>query len=164
MSKIKGDQVVSIHYTLKDEDGAVLESSTGQDPLVYLHGHGNIIPGLENALEGQEVGYKGSVDVEPEDGYGEYDESLVFEVERALFKGSKDLKAGAVFQLQAEEGDTVIARVVKIGKTSVQVDGNHPMAGLKLHFDFEVMSVREATKEELEHGHVHGEGGCGHHH
>lgn len=159
---IAKDLVVSFHYTLKNEEGEVIDSSEKGEPLAYLHGHDNIVPGLERALAGKKVGYKGSVELEPEDGYGLYDEDQVFMMKRSAFPDKNKVRSGATFQLANEKGEVRIVRVVKVGKDEVTVDGNHPLAGIKLFFDVEVVELRAATKEEIEHGHAHTPGG--HHH
>jgi len=160
--KIAHEKVVSIHYTLTNGEGTVLDSSTGNDPLAYLHGFGNIIPGLENALEGREAGEKLSVTVDPEQGYGSRDERLVQAVPRSAFKGVAELAPGMQFQAQGPEGTRLVV-VTQVTQDLVTVDANHPLAGQTLHFEVEISEVREATAEELEHGHVHGPGGHHHH-
>jgi FKBP-type peptidyl-prolyl cis-trans isomerase SlyD len=159
--KIAHEKVVSIHYTLTNKEGTVLDSSSGSDPLAYLHGFGTIIPGLENALEGKATGDKLSVTVEPEQGYGARDERLVQAVPRSAFKGVEELSPGMQFQAQGPQGTRLVV-VTQVADDEVTVDANHPLAGQTLHFDVEVSEVRDATAEELEHGHVHGPGG--HHH
>jgi FKBP-type peptidyl-prolyl cis-trans isomerase SlyD len=159
--KIAHEKVVSIHYTLTNSEGTVLDSSSGNQPLAYLHGFGNIIPGLENALEGKVSGDKLSVTVEPEQGYGPRDERLVQAVPRSAFKGVEDIAPGMQFQAQGPQGARLVV-VTQVGDDEVTVDANHPLAGQTLHFDVEVSEVRDATAEELEHGHVHGPDG--HHH
>ena len=160
--KIAHEKVVSIHYTLTNSEGAVLDSSTGSDPLAYLHGFGNIIPGLENALEGREAGERLSVTVDPEQGYGVRDEHLVQAVPRSAFKGVNELAPGMQFQAQGPQGTRLVV-VTQVTQDLVTVDANHPLAGQTLHFEVEISEVREATAEELEHGHVHGAGGHHHH-
>ena len=159
--KIAHEKVVSIHYTLTNQEGTVLESSSGSEPLAYLHGFGNIIPGLENALEGKETGEKLSVTVEPEQGYGARDEQLVQAVPRSAFKGVEELAPGMQFQAQGPQGTRLVV-VTQVAQDVVTVDANHPLAGQTLHFEVEVSEVRAATAEEIEHGHVHGP--HGHHH
>jgi len=159
--KIAQEKVVSIHYTLKNAEGSVLDSSSGSDPLAYLHGAGNIIPGLESALEGKEAGEKLAVTVEPGQGYGDRDERLVQDVPRAAFKDVQELAPGMQFQAQGPQGTRLVV-VTQVAEETVTVDANHPLAGQTLHFEVEVAEVRDATAEELEHGHVHGPGG--HHH
>jgi len=159
--KIAHEKVVSIHYTLTNKEGTVLDSSSGSDPLAYLHGFGNIIPGLENALEGKEKGEKLAVTVEPEQGYGARDEQLVQAVPRSAFKGVEELAPGMQFQAQGPQGARLVV-VTQVAQDVVTVDANHPLAGQTLHFDVEVSEVRDATAEELEHGHVHGPHGHQH--
>ena len=153
--------VAYIHYTLKDDKGAVIDSSSGGEPLAYLHGAGNIVAGLEKALEGKQAGEKLSVKVAPSEGYGLRDEALVQQVPRRSFQGVRDLKAGMQFHAQTAQGPVAVT-VTKVQGDMITVDGNHALAGVTLHFDVEVTKVREATAEELMHGHVHGPGG--HHH
>jgi FKBP-type peptidyl-prolyl cis-trans isomerase SlyD len=153
--------VAYIHYTLKDDSGAVIDSSAGGEPLAYLHGAGNIVPGLEKALDGKQAGEKLSVKVAPEEGYGVRDEALVQQVPRRSFQGVRDLKAGMQFQAQTAQGPVAVT-VTKVQGDMITVDGNHALAGVTLNFEVEVAKVREATAEELMHGHVHGAGG--HHH
>lgn len=160
MADIQNDQVVSFHYTLTDENGTVIDKSEGQ-PLVYLHGAGNIIPGLENALTGKNVGDKLNVNVPAAEGYGEYNAEMVQEVPRNMFQGVDDIQAGMQFQAQTDDGIQIVT-VKDVNDESVFVDGNHPLAGQNLNFDVEIVDIRPATQEELEHGHVHGAGG--HHH
>lgn len=160
MADIQNDQVVSFHYTLTDEKGTVIDKSEGQ-PLVYLHGAGNIIPGLENALTGKNVGDKLNVNVSAAEGYGEYNAEMVQEVPRNMFQGVDDIQAGMQFQAQTDDGIQIVT-VKDVNDESVFVDGNHPLAGQDLNFDVEIVDIRPATQEELDHGHVHGAGG--HHH
>lgn len=159
--QIAQDAVVSIHYTLTNDKNETLDSSAGSDPLVYLHGNGNIIPGLENALAGKSTGDKLSVKVAPADAYGEFDKNLIQKVPRRAFKGISNVKTGMQFQMQTNAGPRMVT-VTGVQGDMVTVDGNHPLAGQNLNFEVEVTDVREATEEELAHGHVHGPGG--HHH
>ena len=159
--QISKDLVASIHYTLKNAEGEVLDTSEGQEPLHYVHGAQNIVPGLEKELEGKTSGDKLSVVVEPIDGYGEYNAELIQELPKDMFAGVDNIEVGMEFQSQTPEGGMQIIEVKSIDGDKVTVDGNHPMAGQTLHFDVEITAVREATKDELEHGHVHGEG-CDH--
>jgi len=154
--KIASNTVVTIHYTLKDDKGELIESSIGGDPMEYIHGVGNLIPGLESKLEGKEKGAKLSVVVPPEDGYGENDPELIETVEKAEFESMEDLSVGKEFQYDDEDGNVFHVRVTGVDGDKVTVDGNHPLAGQTLAFEVEVLGVREASKEEVEHGHVHG--------
>jgi FKBP-type peptidyl-prolyl cis-trans isomerase SlyD len=159
--QIAKDAVVTIHYTLKNDAGETLDSSAGGEPLAYLQGNGNLIPGLESALEGKQVGDKLSVKVSPSEGYGEFDKSLVQQVPRRSFKGIGNVQVGMQFQVQSDGGARAVT-VTKVVGDMVTVDGNHPLAGQNLNFEVEITDVRTATEEELSHGHVHGPGG--HHH
>lgn len=159
--QIAQNSVVAFHYTLTNDQGEVLDSSEGREPLTYLHGAGNIIPGLEKELEGRENGEKLQVAVNPEEGYGETQPSLVQEVPRDSFQGVESIEPGMQFQAQTQGGPLMVT-VTKVEGDTVVVDGNHPLAGQKLNFDVEIAEVREATPEEAEHGHVHGEGGHQH--
>jgi FKBP-type peptidyl-prolyl cis-trans isomerase SlyD len=158
---IAQDQVVSIHYTLKDDAGEVIDSSAHGEPLSYLHGHGNLIPGLERELTGRKAGDRLQVKIPPADGYGEYDRELVQRVPRRTLKGIPEVKVGMRLQAQTAEGTRVVT-VTQLAGDMVTLDGNHPLAGKNLNFEVEVAAVRAATAEELAHGHVHGAGG--HHH
>lgn len=150
-------RVVSLHYTLTDDLGVQLDSSRGQEPFVYLHGFGNIIPGLENGLEGQEAGFNATIKVSPAEGYGEYDPQAVFEVPRAQFPPSEDIQVG--MQVQGEGAQGILNfTVVGVTDQAVVLDANHPMAGKNLHFAVDVLAVREATAQELAHEHVHAHG------
>ncbi len=155
---IAQDQVVSIHYTLKDDAGEIIDSSPEGEPLAYLHGHGNLIPGLERELTGKRAGDKLQVTVAPADGYGEYDRQLVQRVPRRALKGLADLRVGMRLQAQAGHGARAVT-VTQIAGDLVTLDGNHPLAGKSLHFQVEVTGVRAATTAELSHGHVHSPGG-----
>ncbi len=159
--QITNNVVASIEYTLTDDSGAVLDTSAGGEPLVYLQGAGNIIPGLEDALEGKKVGDSFKVSIAPEDGYGIVKEELLQVVPRDMFQGVETIEEGMQFQAQTEYGMQIIT-VGKVDGDNITVDGNHPLAGQTLHFDVKVIDVREASAEELDHGHVHGAGG--HHH
>lgn len=153
--------VVSMHYTLTDNDGNTLDTSSGKDPLVYLQGHQNIIPGLETQMEGKEVGAKFTATVDPANGYGELNPALVQDVPKTNFPDSEQIAPGMQFQTMTEQGPIVLT-VKEVKEESVTVDGNHPLAGVTLNFEVEVMEVRNASEEEIAHGHVHGPGG--HHH
>lgn len=162
MTVIANDTVVSINYTLTNDKGEVLDQSNGE-PLLYLHGHHNIIPGLENALAGKAVGDKLNVTVNPEDGYGEYLAEAVQEVPRVNFQGVDNIEAGMQFQTQTSDGHIVLVTVKEVNDEVVIVDGNHPMAGQTLIFDVEIVDIRPATADEIAHGHAHGVGGHHHH-
>ena len=159
--EITADRVVTIHYTLKDDAGAVLDSSAGGEPLAYIQGHGNLVPGLEKALEGKGDGASLDVSLAPADGYGVRDEALVQRVPKRTLQGSGEIKKGMQFQARTGDGMRLFTVTAVVGDM-VTLDGNHPLADQTLHFNVDVVSVREATSEELEHGHVHGAGG--HHH
>lgn len=155
--QISKNKVAAIHYTLRDDEGTVIDSSEGRDPLHYLHGAGNLIPGMEEGLEGKSQGDKLNLKIEPEKGYGEKDENLVQKVPLSAF-GDQEVKPGMRFS--TNQGGVVT--VTDIGSDSVTVDGNHPLAGVPLNFDVEIVEVRNATDEEISHGHVHGHGGHQH--
>jgi len=159
--QINADRVVLIHYTLKDDAGAVLDSSAGGEPLAYIQGHGNLVAGLEKALEGKQDGSSLMVSVAPAEGYGKHDPKLIQRVPKRTLQGSGEIKKGMQFQGRTDDGMRVFTVTAVMGDM-VTLDGNHPLADKTLHFDVQVVGVREATAEELEHGHVHGAGG--HHH
>lgn len=159
--EIAADSVVLIHYTLKDDAGTVLDSSSGGDPLAYIQGHGNLVPGLEKALEGKRGGATVAVTLSPAEGYGNRNEALIQRVPKRALQGSGEIRKGMQFQARTDEGVRLFTVTAVVGDM-ITLDGNHPLADKTLHFDVEVVSVRQATEEELEHGHVHGPGG--HHH
>ena len=160
--KITTNSVVSLDYTLKSNEGEILDTSNGRAPLVYLHGVGALIPGLENELEGLEKGAKKSVTVQPEEAYGTKSDDLLHVVPASGFQGNIDeLQIGVQVQLDTEQGPA-IATIAKIENDEVTLDLNHPLAGVVLNFEVEIVDVRTATADEIAHGHVHGEGG--HHH
>ncbi|MFW5883240.1 MAG: FKBP-type peptidyl-prolyl cis-trans isomerase [Verrucomicrobiota bacterium] len=159
---IQKDKVVSIDYKLTDDSGQVLDTSEGREPLAYLHGHQNIVPGLEKALEGKSEGESLDVVVEPSEGYGEINQKLVQEVPRSQFPADADLQVGMMFRAQTNDGQERVFTIKDIGEEVVTVDGNHPLAGANLNFAVQIKSVREASEEELEHGHAHGAGGHQH--
>ena len=154
------DKVVSIDYTLKDPESQVLDSSEGREPLAYLHGAGNIIPGLEAAIDGKSKGDTVSAVIAPEEAYGQRDDALVGKVAKADLEGIPGIAIGSQLQADTPEGPRIVT-VVAMDDESVTIDANHPLAGVTLHFDVTVAEIREATPEELEHGHPHGDGGCG---
>ena len=159
--KVSENAVVVIDYTLTDNEGEVIDSSEGAGPLAYLQGFGNIIPGLEAALLGKEVGDEVQASIEPKDAYGERVEDMKQEVPKELFGGIDKIEVGMQFQSETDDGPVMVT-VVDMGDEMITVDGNHPLAGVHLNFDVKVREVREANAEELEHGHVHGEGGHQH--
>ncbi len=159
--QISADKVVSIDYTLTNTDGQVIDSSEGRGPLAYLQGHNNIIPGLEDALEGKAAGDKMNVVVEAKDGYGERLDELTHSVPRNMFEDGTEIEVGMQFQTMTEHGPHIVT-VIGIDDENVTVDANHPLAGQTLNFDVSVVEVRDATAEELEHGHVHGPEGHDH--
>lgn len=159
--QIADKKIVLIHYTLKNLDDEVMDSSEGAEPLAYLHGTGSIVPGLEKELAGKKAGDKVNVEVSPEEGYGELNPELIQEVDRAAFEGVDNIEVGMRFMAQTAWGQQPVV-VTAVSDETVVVDGNHPLADQTLKFDVEVVEVRDATEEELEHGHAHGEGG--HHH
>jgi len=159
--KVSENAVVVIDYTLTDNEGEVIDSSEGAGPLAYLHGMGNIITGLEEALLGKEAGDEVKASIEPEKAYGERHEDMKQEVPKDLFGGIDQIEVGMQFQSETD-GGPVMVTVVAIGEEMITVDGNHPLAGVHLNFDVKIREVREASEEELEHGHVHGEGGHQH--
>lgn len=159
--KIASNHVVSIDYTLKSNEGDIIDSSEDRAPLEYIQGVGNLIPGLEKELEGKEAGDKVNAVVAPEEGYGIRNEELVQTVQKSQFQNPGDVREGAQFQVQAGE-QVRIATITDVEGDDVTLDLNHPLAGETLHFDVEVKEVREASAEELDHGHVHGEQGHQH--
>jgi len=162
---IESDKVVFIHYTLTDDQGEVLDSSEGGEPLFYLHGAQNIVEGLEEALTGKEVGDSLSVEVPPEKGYGERVEPGEQEFERSVFPQDVEIEEGMPFHAELPSGQMVAFWVTRVEGDKVYMDPNHPLAGENLNFDVEVVRVRDAREEELAHGHPHGpEGDAGHHH
>lgn len=151
--------VVSIHYTLTDDDGDVVDSSEGQEPLAYLHGHSNIVPGLEQALLGKQVGDRLKAVVAPADGYGEFDPAGEERVPRDAFPEDIELEPGMQFTATGPDGAVSPVWIAGLEGDEVLVDMNHPLAGQTLHFDVEVVAIRTATPEELDHGHPHGADG-----
>lgn len=160
--QIRNDAVVTIDYTLTNDAGEVIDSSSGGEPLAYLHGAGNIIPGLEAALEGKASGDSLQVHIEAVDAYGEHHEGLIQVIDRSMFQGVDELAVGMEFHAQANDGGMQVVRIAAIEGDDVTIDGNHPLAGVPLNFDVTVVEVREASAEELEHGHVHGPHGHEH--
>ena len=159
--QIAANTAVSIDYTLTSDEGVVIDSSEGREPLVYLHGHHGLIVGLEKALEGKQAGDEFAVSVEPADAYGEYMAELVAVIDRQMFQGVDTLEVGMQFHASAPDGGMQVVTIRDIEGDEVTVDGNHPLAGQRLNFEVKVVDVRDATAEELSHGHIHGPG-CNH--
>ncbi len=153
--KIEANSVVSIHYTLTGEDGEVIDSSADAEPLVYLAGAGNIIPGLDTALLSLQVGDKKQVTVAPEEGYGVHDEELVQKLPRDMFGGVESIEVGMSFQANDASGQVRFVEVVKVEDDGITIDGNHALAGKVLNFDISIEDVREATESEIAQGHAH---------
>lgn len=158
---IANNKVVTIDYVLTDDQGNVIDRSEG-GRFAYLHGANNIIPGLERALDGKEKGESLAVAIPPEEGYGQRDESLTQVVSRSAFESPDDIEVGRQFHAQSPEGQPLVITVVAVADDEVTIDGNHPLAGANLNFDISIVDVRDATEEELSHGHVHGPGGVEH--
>lgn len=154
--------VATIAYTLKDDDGEVLDTSSGREPLAYVHGVGSLVPGLESELEGKTAGESFEVRIPPENGYGVRHENLVQEVPRDRLPPDPDPEVGMQLRATGEGGQEFLLTIVAVEDDTVHLDGNHPLAGVPLNFSVEVVSVREATAEEIAHGHVHGPGGHAH--
>ncbi len=159
--QIGSNKVVTIDYTLTDNEGTVIDTSKGEEPMSYIQGIGNLIPGLESALEGKSAGDTLQVSVAPEEGYGLRDEALMQVMPMEAFEGVGEVEVGMQFRARTAEW-TQILTVVEVDGDNVTVDGNHPLAGLTLNFDVAVRDVRDATGEELSHGHAHGPEGHGH--
>ncbi len=152
--QIANNKVVQIHYTLKNDAGETLDTSDGREPLVYLQGSGAIIPGLESALDGKTTGDKLDVVIEPKDGYGERQEAAIQQVPMAAFAGIENLQVGMQLQAETERGPVPV-KVAAIEDDTVTIDANHALAGERLHFAVSVEDIRDATEEEIAHGHVH---------
>ena len=159
--KVGLNKVVSLNYTLKSSEGLLIDTSEGREPLVYLHGVGGLIPGLESAMEGSEKGAELNVVIAPEDAYGTRRDDLMHVVPKSGFQGDEEMVEGMRVQLDTENGPA-IATIFKIEGEDVVLDLNHPLADMELHFEVSITDVREATADEISHGHVHGPGG--HHH
>ncbi len=159
--QIEPNSVVTLHYTLKDNDGNIIDQSE-DGSFLYLHGAMNIIPGLENALAGKSAGEEFSVKVSPEEGYGVKDPARIQEVPKDMFEGVDDIQVGVQFHAQGPDGAAIVVTVTEVKDEAVVIDANHALAGMDLNFAVKVVDVREASEEEMEHGHVHGPDG--HHH
>lgn len=159
--QISKHKAVAIEYTLTNDSGEVIDTSEGQDPLSYLHGAGNLISGLEQALEGKSAGDALQVTISPEDAYGQRIDELVQIVPRDRFEGADELEVGMRFHASSDHGETLVT-ITDVSDDEVTVDGNHPLAGETLHFEVKIVDVRDASEEEVEHGHIHGPGGHDH--
>lgn len=159
---ITADKVITINYVLKDEEGKLIDKSEDAS-FAYLHGHSNIIPGLESALDNKTKGDSLKLVLEPKDAYGEYNPEITQVIKREAF-GDAELEVGMQFHAEGEGGHPVLITISEINGDDITIDGNPPLAGVTLHYEVEVMEIRDATAEELSHGHVHAEGGCGHDH
>jgi FKBP-type peptidyl-prolyl cis-trans isomerase SlyD len=159
--KITRDTVVALEYTLKNDAGEVIDES-GDDPLTYLHGHGQIVRGLEKALEGQDIGASMNVVVKPKDGYGEKKTGKTISVARSDFPAGEEPEVGRAIEAVADNGKSALLWIINVDDESVELSVDHPLAGVTLHFDVKVCEVRKATRDELSHGHAHGPDG--HHH
>ena len=159
--QIEQNSVVTLHYTLKDNDGNIIDQSD-DGSFLYLHGAMNIIPGLENALAGKSAGDEFSVSVSPEEGYGAKDPERIQEVPKEMFENADEITPGVQFHAQGPDGNAVVVTVIEVKDEAVVIDGNHALAGVDLNFLVTVVDVREATEEEVSHGHVHGEHGHQH--
>lgn len=155
--QIAENTAVTFHYTLTSDAGEVIDSSSGREPLAYLHGAGTIVPGLESAMEGRAPGDRFEVKVSPEEGYGPRHEGMIQSVPRSAFQGVDRIEVGMQFQARGPQGSMSVT-VTEVSDEQVTVDGNHPLAGQNLNFAIEVVSVREASAEEIAHGHIHGPG------
>ncbi len=152
---VASQKVVSIHYELTNDKNDVLDSSAGKDPLTYLHGVGGLIPGLEKELEGKSAGDSLKVTVAPAEGYGETNPGLVQDVPLSAFEGVEKVEPGMQFNTSGPDGNAMLISVTAVNGDQVTIDGNHPLAGVTLNFDVNIVEVRDATDEELQHGHAH---------
>ncbi|MEI6322979.1 MAG: peptidylprolyl isomerase [bacterium] len=159
--QITTGSVVAFDYTLTDDDKDIIDSSTGSEPLAYIQGEGQIVPGLEKAMEGKKAGDSFKVSVSPEEGYGVHDPENISVVPADQIEGGDELEEGMQLHTEGEFGEQTVL-ITKVDGNEVTIDGNHPLAGMTLHFDITIREVRNATKEELDHGHVHGPGGNHH--
>jgi FKBP-type peptidyl-prolyl cis-trans isomerase SlyD len=159
---IKTGKVVNLAYSLTNSKGEVLDNADSKNPLTYLHGSNQLIPGLESALNGMQKGDKKQVTIQPADAYGEVNPELKLEVKRSQFPKDVEIKAGMEFETQTPDGHSMVFQIDSVDGDTVVIDANHPLAGETLHFDVEVLEVRDATEEEKSHGHAHGLGGHSH--
>ena len=161
--KITADKAITINYTLKDNDGKLIDESNDSS-FIYLHGHGNIIPGLEAALDDKKAGESFDLLLKPADAYGEYNPAITQTIDRNAF-GDQPLEVGMQFHAEGDDGHPVLITISEINDDKVTIDGNPPLAGVTLNYSVEIMDVRDATEEELSHGHIHTHGeSCGHNH
>ena len=163
--EISKNKIASLSYTLKNDDGQILDQADKENPFLYMHGTGGIIKGLESALENKKVDENFNVIISPEDAYGEHDPALTEAVPRTMFEGISDenLVAGAQFHAQTAQGTQIIT-IADVEGDMVKIDANHPLAGQTLHFEVAVLDIRDASEDEIAHGHPHMPGGCGHDH
>jgi len=159
--KITDNKVVVLHYAVSDSEDTLIDSSYDHSPLAVIQGSHYLIPGLEAALVGHEAGDKFEVEVAADNAYGQREDGFVQTVAKDMFAGIEDLEVGSQLRATTDDGEQTVI-VIDVNDDEITVDGNHPLAGIDLKFDVEVLEVRDATEEELAHGHVHGEGGCGH--
>lgn len=164
MSAIKAGKVVDLTYSLTNTKGKILDKAGTDEPFVYLHGAQQIVPGLEGALEGLAVGAKKKVTVSPEEGYGVHNPELKLVVNRSQFPAEMEVESGMRFRANSPDGHDLVFKVESVQGDQVHIDGNHELAGETLHFDVEVLAIRDATDEEKEHGHAHGAHGHDHDH
>lgn len=161
--KITDNKVVVLHYAVSDSEDTLIDSSYDHEPLAVIQGSHYLIPGLEDELIGHEAGDKFEVSVSAENAYGQREDGFVQTVPKEMFAGIEDLEVGSQLRATTDEGEQTVI-VIDVTEDEITVDGNHPLAGIDLKFDVEILEVRDATEEELAHGHVHAEGGCGHSH
>ena len=161
--KIAENTVADIHYAVSDSEGTLIDSSYDHNPLSVIHGTGYLIPGLESALTDHVAGDKFDVEVDADNAYGQRDDNFVQTVPKEMFENIEDINIGTQLRATTDDGEQTVI-VVDVNDDSITVDGNHPLSGIDLKFEVEIMEVRDATEDELAHGHVHAEGGCGHEH
>lgn len=154
---IENDKVITINYVLKDDKDVLIDESK-DGSFCYLHGASNIIPGMENALTGRSIGDQFNLVIEPTDAYGEYNPEMTQVVDRSMFEATENIEAGMQFQAQDQQGHMMIITVASVDGDQITIDGNHPLAGVTLYYDIEVIDIRDATEEEISHGHVHQHG------
>lgn len=159
---IAQNKIVTFNYTLKDDTGNVLDSTDGSTPFSFLSGNGQILPKLENAMDGMLVGSKKNVKISAPDAYGTYNENAVQQVDRTNFPENADLQPGMQFVANSPEGNQMPFIISEVQENNIKIDFNHPLAGKNLEFDVELIDIRDATAEEIAHGHAHGAGGHNH--